>query len=246
MSVETIDLLQFDKEIIDKIKMPMVEVFQTVEGEGTRAGYPTTFVRVYNCNLRCTWCDTTYSYAPSKPEYYATIEEIVSKVEALGHHHICLTGGEPLMHKEKSLYLVFALSQISCVKDLHIETNGAIPLDPFVKLREKDTNVNSKVRFIMDYKLPKSGEMDKMVHSNFALLDDRDEIKFVIGDKEDFDVAVEVKKKWHQKGIVLFSPVWDTMHPAKLVELILSNHLDDVKLSLQIHKVIWHPSKRGV
>ncbi len=237
---------KFDKETIGKIKMPMVEVFQTVEGEGTRAGYPTTFVRVYNCNLRCTWCDTTYSYAPNKPEYYATIEEIVSQVTSYGHHHICLTGGEPLMHKEKSMYLVWALSQIECVTDLHIETNGSIPLHPFVELRNQDQNARAKVRFIMDYKLPKSGEMDKMVHSNFALLEEHDEIKFVIGDKEDFDVAVDVKKKWHEKGIVLFSPVWDTMHPAKLVELILSNHLSDVKLSLQIHKVIWHPSKRGV
>lgn len=168
------------------MKLPMVEIFETVEGEGLRAGFPTTFVRVFHCNLRCTWCDTTYSYAPSKPEFYATIEEIVQKVAEFGNVNVCLTGGEPLMHGEKSLKLIEELANVSFIEDIHIETNGAIPLQPFVTLRNENENVGKKMRFIMDYKLPASGEMAKMVEENFDLLDDQDEIKFVIQDRQDY------------------------------------------------------------
>jgi len=226
--------------------LPMVEIFETVEGEGTRAGFPTTFVRVFHCNLRCTWCDTTYSYAPHQPEFHASIADIQSQVQQFGHQYVCLTGGEPLIHKDKSALLVQAVAEIPSVVDVHIETNGAIDLTPFVALRKTHSDVQQKVRFILDYKLPKSGETARMNMENYALLGDEDEIKFVIADEEDFFHAKDILTRYHQAGIPLFSPVWETMPPARLVELILAHKLHGVKFNLQAHKVIWDPARRGV
>ncbi|WP_139491445.1 7-carboxy-7-deazaguanine synthase QueE [Brevibacillus dissolubilis] len=240
----TTTLLQ-DQEI-KAIRLPMVEIFETVEGEGTRAGFPTTFVRVFNCNLRCTWCDTVYSYAPHKPEFYATIGEIMEQVEKFGNHYICLTGGEPLMHGEKSLALVQALATIPCVEDLHIETNGAIDLAPYAELRKTDENVAQKVRFIMDWKLPDSGEMDKMIPDNLAVLDNQDELKFVVGSDQDFDTTLEVLDRYPTKALPMLSPVWETMPPARLVDKLLASGRKQIKINMQMHKIIWHPDTRGV
>lgn len=238
--------MQEARQWTDDPKLPMVEVFQTVEGEGTKAGYPTTFVRVFNCNLRCTWCDTPYSYAPATPEYLATLSEIVEQVKQFPNKYICLTGGEPLMHGRKSLLLLQALAEIDGVEDIHIETNGAIHLGPFQNLREKHPLVGKKARFILDYKLPASGENEKMILENFDLLHETDEIKFVIGNRDDFQMAVDVVKRYVKKGIPLFSPVWETMPPHQLVSLMLEHGLTHVKLNLQMHKVIWDPNARGV
>ncbi|MCF6408829.1 7-carboxy-7-deazaguanine synthase QueE [Pseudalkalibacillus salsuginis] len=226
--------------------LPMVEIFETVEGEGGMAGFPTIFVRVFHCNLRCTWCDTTYSYAPAKEEYKATIEEIVEKIKSFSSHRICFTGGEPLIHGKKSAALLQAMCELDQIVDVHIETNGAIDLAPFEKLRSENEAVGKKARFIMDFKLPDSGEMERMIYTNFELLKPQDEVKFVIGNEEDFEVATSVVKKHHHAGQVLYSPVWETMPPQKLVEKILAEPLPEVKLSLQMHKVIWHPDQRGV
>jgi 7-carboxy-7-deazaguanine synthase len=238
--------LQEERRQIEDPKLPMVEVFQTVEGEGTKAGYPTTFVRVFNCNLRCKWCDTPYSYAPARPEYFATVSEIIQQVKKYRNRHVCLTGGEPLMHGRKSLLLLEALAQIDEVEDVHIETNGAIHLGPYDEWRRRNGKIGQKVRFILDYKLPASGENDKMIEENFALLRETDEVKFVIADEEDFQLAASVVKEKVRKGVPLFSPVWETMKPNRLVDLILEHQLANVKLNLQIHKIIWDPDARGV
>ncbi|GMA60133.1 radical SAM protein [Alicyclobacillus fastidiosus] len=224
----------------------MVEIFETVEGEGTRAGYPTVFVRVFHCNLRCTWCDTPYSYAPAKPEFEATIGEIAARASDFGWENVCLTGGEPLIHRHKSQLLIEALAAIDHIQDIHIETNGAIDVRPFAVLREKSELLQRKVRFIVDYKLPDSGEMDKMVHEHLNVLQGRDELKFVIANDDDFDIAVAVISQYDPKCTILFSPVWETMPPERLVEKILRSGLKRVKLNLQIHKVIWDPAARGV
>ncbi|MCF6138321.1 7-carboxy-7-deazaguanine synthase QueE [Pseudalkalibacillus berkeleyi] len=229
-----------------KWELPMVEIFETVEGEGSMAGFPTVFVRVFHCNLRCTWCDTDYSYAPAKEEYKATIEEIVEKVQSFPSRRICFTGGEPLIHGTKSAALLKAMCDLDHITDVHIETNGAIDLIPFEALRNEDEAIKNKARFIMDYKLPDSGEMDRMIHENFEILRSQDEIKFVIGSDEDFNIATSVVKEHHKEGQVLFSPVWETMPPKKLVSKMLAEPLPEVKLSLQMHKVIWDPNQRGV
>ncbi|WP_166242481.1 7-carboxy-7-deazaguanine synthase QueE [Paenibacillus turpanensis] len=224
------------------IRLPMVEIFETVEGEGTRAGFPTVFVRLFGCNLRCVWCDTKYSYPPAEAEFVMSIGEIVEKVQAFHSTHLCLTGGEPLLYGERSVALIQALtSGIERLTDLHIETNGAIDLEPFLK------GVHSpKVRYVMDYKLPDSGENDKMVLSNLELLRPQDELKFVIGSERDFEAAVEVLQAYSIRALPLFSPVWETMPPHKLVSLMLERGLSQVKLNMQLHKVIWDPAARGV
>jgi 7-carboxy-7-deazaguanine synthase len=234
------------KDIWRHWKLPMVEIFETVEGEGLQAGYPTVFVRVFHCNLRCTWCDTTYSYAPAKPEFEATIDEIISTIRSFRSSRICFTGGEPLIHREKSAALLMAMADLAHIVDIHIETNGAINLVPFENLRNSHPELQRKMRFVMDYKLPASGEMDKMNLGNFKELKNQDEIKFVIGSEDDFEITKQVVGEHYRNGQICVSPVWESMPPRKLVELLLENPLPNAKLSLQLHKVIWHPDERGV
>ncbi|MCD1259115.1 radical SAM protein [Paenibacillus athensensis] len=223
------------------IRIPMVEIFETVEGEGTRAGFPTIFVRLFGCNLRCTWCDTKYSYPPAEAEHVMTIEEIVAAVGRYRSRHICLTGGEPLLYGDRSLALIEALAALEQVDDLHVETNGAIDLAPFLQ-----AVASPKVRYVMDYKLPDSGEATRMLPGNLALLRPQDELKFVVGSQADFDAAVRLLREHPIAAQPLFSPVWETMPPRRLAELILAEGLSRVKLNMQLHKIIWDPAQRGV
>lgn len=238
--------MQQETGSVEDPKLPVVEIFETVEGEGTRAGFPTTFIRLFHCNLRCIWCDTPYSYAPYKPEYTARVSEIVESVKKYPHPSVCLTGGEPLLHGHKAERLIEALAGIDYIEDIHIETNGSIDLEPFVKLRKSHEAAWRKVRFILDYKLPASGENRRMIHRNFACLREDDEVKFVIASEKDFLHAKKIVQTELIKGIPLFSPVWERMEPARLVDLMLKHQLGHVKLNLQMHKVIWDPNLRGV
>jgi 7-carboxy-7-deazaguanine synthase len=226
---------------MQEIKIPMVEIFETVEGEGTRAGFPTIFVRLFGCNLRCSWCDTKYSYPPEQAGDVMTISEIILEVQKFSSRYICLTGGEPLLYGSHSLALIQALLEIESLEDIHIETNGAIELGYYMERID-----SPKVRYIMDFKLPDSGEMERMLYSNFGLLRAQDELKFVIASEADFTTAVKVLQQNPTAALPLFSPVWETMPPAKLVELMLEHKLSHVKLNLQLHKIIWDPAKRGV
>lgn len=202
---------------MEEIHIPMVEIFETVEGEGSRAGFPTIFVRIFGCNLRCAWCDTAYSYPPEQADKFMTIQEIVAKVKSYHSTHLCLTGGEPLLYGEKSAALITALAQLDHLVDIHIETNGAIDLSFFLQ-RIK----SPKVRYIMDFKLPESGEMEQMNRSNLNILREQDELKFVIGSEVDFNIAKQVLDDYPISALPLFSPVWESMAPVKLVELMLS------------------------
>jgi 7-carboxy-7-deazaguanine synthase len=152
------------------------------------------------------------------------------------------------MHSEKSLALVREISQLPEVWDVHVETNGSISLDPFISLRKQDEKIGKTLRFIVDYKLPSSGEEDKMDCTNFPLLKEQDEVKFVVANDADFYRALEVVKTYSITASVLFSPVWDTMPPHHLVELLLAYrpHGGRARLNLQLHKIIWDPDMRGV
>lgn len=223
------------------IRIPVVDIYETVEGEGTRAGFPTVFIRLYGCNLRCTWCDTKYSYPPYEADRYMTIDEIMERIASYRSTHICVTGGEPLMYGERSIRLLNRLAETQKYEDIHVETNGAIHLAPFL------AKVTSPVvRYIMDYKLPDSGEHERMVADNLTLLRKQDELKFVIASERDFEAAVSVIDKFDIRATILFSPVWETMAPARLVELMLQAGLSQVKLNMQLHKIIWDPGLRRV
>jgi 7-carboxy-7-deazaguanine synthase len=226
-------------------KLPIVEIFQSLEGEGTKAGFSTTFIRLFGCNLRCSWCDTKYSYEPEKPREYLKISEVIARVMQYRSQNICLTGGEPLLHGEKSVELITAVAKLETVNDIHVETNGSIDLEPFVKLRNQDAWINRKLRFIMDYKLSSSGETAKMLTTNFDLLLNQDEIKYVINNEPDFWAALESLRKWHPLGQPLFSPVWGKMDLERLAALMLENNIKNAKLSLPFHKIIWG-AKQGV
>lgn len=228
-----------------QVKFPITEIFSSIEGEGSRAGFSTTFIRFFGCNLRCSWCDTPYSYYPAQSGGQLSLEELAAGVRELGNSYICLTGGEPLLQGEKLLSLLQELVAMDIVKDIHLETNGAVAINNFADWRVRHGILGKKVRFIMDFKLPDSGEMGSMVWENFNLLESDDEIKFVIASEKDFWTAVKTLDIV-QKGIILFSPVWEKMPPRRLVELVLKNHLTNVKVSLQLHKIIWDKDRRGV
>ncbi|KUO95975.1 7-carboxy-7-deazaguanine synthase QueE [Ferroacidibacillus organovorans] len=223
------------------IRLPLVEIFETVEGEGTQAGYPTVFVRLFGCPLRCTWCDTPYSYAPAKAEFTMSIDEIVLRVASYKSARVCLTGGEPLMYRDHSATLLQALAELPRLVDVHVETSGAIDITPFLQ----DVK-SSKVRYIVDYKLKESGETANMVEANFTALRPQDELKFVIASDDDFDEAMAVLDRFHPLCTVLVSPVFGAMEPDHLVDRLLKEGRPHVKLNLQIHKVIWDPNRRGV
>ncbi len=150
------------------------------------------------------------------------------------------------MHGDKSLALVKALAAIPELSDIHIETNGAVDLQPFADLRDQIPEAKAKVRFIMDWKLPDSGEMDKMIPENLSLLDKHDELKFVIGSDHDLEIAFAVLDQYQPKALPLLSPVWETMPPAELVDKLLSSGRKNIKINMQLHKIIWDPNKRGV
>jgi 7-carboxy-7-deazaguanine synthase len=227
-------------------QLPFVEVFESIQGEGSAAGYLTTFIRFFGCNLRCNWCDTRYSYSPTEPEFYATVGEIIEKVEAFGNKYICITGGEPLLYIDEIILLVKELSRFESVDDISIETNGSLNIEPIVQIRKMDSILNSKVRLIIDYKTPSSGQVEKMILSNYLQMSDNDEIKFVIGNVNDFNVAKEILDKWYKKGRVLFSPLWGEMSGDKLVKLLLESKIKSAKLNIQLHKVIWGVEAKGV
>ncbi|PWI56965.1 radical SAM protein [Sulfoacidibacillus thermotolerans] len=223
------------------LTLPLVEIFETVEGEGTAAGFPTIFIRLFGCPLRCSWCDTPYSYPPASAEMVLSVDEIIQRVKQFRAARICLTGGEPLLYTRPAIALLNELATLEAIVDIHVETSGAIDLAPF--LREV---ASPKVRYILDYKLASSGETDKMQLSNLKDLRSQDELKFVIASRSDFDQACTVLTDYHVRGTPLFSPVWGALEPSELVKWMLEKGLAHVKLNLQIHKVIWDPAQRGV
>ena len=187
----------------------VVEIFESINGEGMKAGELSVFVRLCGCNLHCSYCDTSWANEKDAPYQEMTARQIVQKAEAYGTKNVTLTGGEPLL-AEHVLELLEALSEKFCVE---IETNGSIALDPFCK---KDR----KVIFTMDYKLKGSGMEEQMCLSNFALLQRDDTVKFVVSDQTDLERAYEIEQKYAlgQKCHVLISPVFGKIIPADMVD----------------------------
>ena len=235
--------------------MTITEIFRSIQGEGTRAGLPCIFVRLTGCNLRCTWCDTAYAfYGGSK----MSVEEVLARVDELSTVSaqkqpdvsansrklslVEITGGEPLLQPE-----VVPLSQklLDSGYRVMVETSGERPVDVLPR----------DVIKIVDVKCPDSGEPGTFRMENLEALDAKDEIKFVISSRRDYEFSREftvqhdLARRVHQ---VIFSPVhadhggaWPGMNAQDLAGWILADGLP-VRLGLQIHKFIWHPATRGV
>jgi 7-carboxy-7-deazaguanine synthase len=211
--------------------MKISEIFTSIQGETSFVGLPFTFVRLTGCNLRCLYCDTQYAYEEGT-EY--SLDKVVAEVNKRAVSRVVITGGEPLLQDETYILCSRLLDAGATVL---LETNGSILI--------KD--VDQRVHRILDLKCPGSG-MDKyMIFKNIDYLTVRDEIKFVISDRKDFEWALEILKQHEMQGRahVLFSPVSDRLHPQELAEWILQEKLN-VRLQLQIHRYIWPDRRRSV
>lgn len=238
--------------------IPVVEIFNSVSGEGISAGSIATFVRVAGCNLRCSYCDTTYSYDEyNEDNQMMTPDEIVDRVAALGCKDIICTGGEPLELQKPKRYLPLYLASKGF--RVRIETNGSCPVYSSEELecflRGKRLPV---LYYALDIKCPGSG-MSKynLFEQNLEKLYEGDELKFVVSHRQDIDYAVKIIEKYKDilalnKVIINFSPVFGRIEPRELVEVLkekhqyFSNYSLQVRLSLQIHKIIWPADTKGV
>lgn len=209
------------------------EIFESIDGEGIRTGYPVTFIRLYGCCLSCSFCDSKYSW--SGGDYQEkSIEEILSIVKKYKHHRVTLTGGEPLM-TEDGWNLLYALLDENY--EVNVETNGSIQL-----IDVPDSNLI----YTMDYKSKFSGMEDKMILSNIDILKEKDVLKFVVANEEDLDKMKEIITFHNPKCSIFVSPVFGEIEPKEIVEYVLKHKLDNVRVQVQLHKIIWDPSLRGV
>ncbi|WP_018604982.1 7-carboxy-7-deazaguanine synthase QueE [Uliginosibacterium gangwonense] len=205
-------------------RLRISEIFYSLQGESTRAGLPTVFVRLTGCPLRCSWCDTEYAFTGGT---HHSIDEILAEVARHQTPYVCVTGGEPLAQKH-CLTLLHALCDAGY--SVSLETSGALDI----------AEVNPRVSRIMDLKAPGSGEVSKNRLENIPLLRASDELKIIISDEQDYLWAREMlhEHHLHQRCTVLLSPVAGTLPPHKLAEWILRDHLP-VRMQLQMHRVIW-------
>jgi 7-carboxy-7-deazaguanine synthase len=206
------------------LALRLTEIFYSLQGEASRAGLPTVFVRLTGCPLRCTWCDTTYSFSGGEP---ASIESVLAEVGKYPARQVCVTGGEPLSQKE-CLPLLTALCDAGY--EVSLETSGALDV----------TNVDARVARIMDLKAPDSGESAKNRWENLAVLNRCDEIKIVIASRSDYEWARDVLRERQLAQIcpILFSPAQGLIEPQSLAEWILQDGLE-VRFQLQLHKLLW-------
>jgi len=213
--------------------MPKVnEIYFSVQGESTYAGLPCVFVRLTYCNLRCSYCDTEYAFYDGKDLSNTQILEVVRKYDC---KLVEITGGEPLVQMEECLGLMKQLCDEGF--EVLIETGGSLSI--------KD--IDQRVKIIMDLKCPSSGMEKKNLYENINFLKPLDELKFVIGSREDYDWTISTIKKYNleNKCKILFSVVFGKLEPVQLVNWILEDKLN-VRFQLQMHKFIWHHETKGV
>jgi 7-carboxy-7-deazaguanine synthase len=208
------------------------EIYHSIQGESTWVGQPCVFVRLTFCDLRCNYCDTEYAFYEGKKQ---ALQEIVEAVQALHCPLVEITGGEPLLQKN---VLVLMSTLCDAGSTVLLETSGAHDI----------SKVDPRVRRIMDLKTPGSGEVDKNLWSNLDLLTLRDEVKFVMGSREDYEWSRDKVEHYDLPArchAVLFAPIFGRIDPREIVEWILADKLD-VRFQLQMHKFIWSPTQRGV
>jgi len=211
--------------------MRITEIFHSIQGESSYVGQPCVFVRLTGCPLRCAWCDTDYAFYGG---HVCAIDEVLAKVHTYGCRLVEVTGGEPLVQPE-SLLLMTRLCDAGYT--VLLETSGAVDITP----------VDPRVHVILDVKCPGSGMTDRMHWPNISRLAAKDEAKFVLADRADYDWAREILAQYDMANrcTVLFSPVFGSLDVRELAEWILADRLP-VRFQLQMHKYIWAPDMRGV
>lgn len=223
----------------------LTEIFHSVQGEGSTVGLPTTFVRLTGCSLRCSWCDTTYSFHGGQDW---TIPQVLDRLAPIATKRVCVTGGEPLDQHDACLALMQALLDRGYF--VVLETSGSIDVSAADKLEPR-----GKLQLSMDVKCPSSNMQKRNRPENLALLRPHDQLKFVISDSRDYAFAKDVLSKHPVKSEVLMQPMWASPDPVgptriegeaatlqKLAEWVLRDGLD-VRVGTQMHKLIWGHEK---
>jgi 7-carboxy-7-deazaguanine synthase len=206
-------------------RLRISEIFHSLQGESSRVGLPTVFVRLTGCPLRCRWCDTEYAFSGGE---VLTLDEVLARIAAFGCPTICVTGGEPLAQKA-CLPLLTSLCDNGY--SVSLETSGALDISA----------VDARVARIVDIKAPGSAESAKNRWENLAHLSANDELKFVLASRDDYDWAVEAcrqRRLLNGPAAILFSPVQGELAPADLAAWILEDRLP-VRFQLQLHKILW-------
>ena len=206
------------------------EIFLSIQGESSASGFLCVFVRLFGCNIGCTYCDQPQV---KEDRHRMKISEVVSKVASFGVKNVCITGGEPLMQWNAVLPLVLELQGYRCT--VSIETSGCYPID-------NDECYNRSYNYIMDVKCPSSGVANKNILNNILFLKPKDEIKFVVSNREDYDYMLQVMRKYPTNSKLLISPCFTTdlkpMIGKELVEWMTEDRLHDFRIQIQLHKIL--------
>ena len=208
------------------MNLRITEIFLSLQGESRTVGLPTVFIRLTGCPLRCVYCDTEYAFHGGTQ---ISLEDIVKKALDYGVKNVCVTGGEPLAQPN---YLTLMQALVSAGLDVSLETSGSMDI----------AGVDPKVSVVMDLKTPASGELDKNCYANLDLLKPKDQLKFVICDRQDYDWAKLTLDRYnlYQNGCeLLFSPSFEQVKPTQLADWIVADALA-VRMQLQLHKILWN------
>lgn len=247
--------------------MNVIEIFSSIDGEGSRQGLLTTFLRLHDCNIRCSYCDTTYSYGIDSVFTEMTAAEVANVIESLGNHRITITGGEPLLQEAAVVELIDELNRRN-VQTMQDNTSGQIGstcingTDKFDK-REMlnnslyDFNIETNgtivpsfqrenVWFTYDYKTPSSLAEESMNVDIFKAATERDLIKFVVGSPEDLDCMCRIIDQYPTAAQIYVSPVWGQIEAVSIIDYMKAYNLQNVRFQLQIHKFVWDPDAKGV
>jgi 7-carboxy-7-deazaguanine synthase len=211
---------------LNNTTLNITEIFYSLQGEAKEVGIPTVFVRLTGCPLRCNYCDTAYAFKGNNP---LSIESIMEQVEKYNTRYVCVTGGEPMA---QSNCLILLDTLIEAGYKVSMETSGSIDISP----------VNKKVSVVMDLKTPSSTEQSQNRYENIALLESKDQLKFVIASRSDFDWCCSILESYDILSDVLFSPVYESLKPVDLADWILEKQLN-VRLQIQLHKLLWGDEK---
>jgi len=211
---------------LNNTTLNITEIFYSLQGEAKEVGIPTVFVRLTGCPLRCNYCDTAYAFKGNNP---LSIASIMEQVEKYNTHYVCVTGGEPMAQRN---CLILLDTLIEAGYKVSMETSGSIDISP----------VNKKVSVVMDLKTPSSTEQSQNRYENIALLESKDQLKFVIASRSDFDWCCNILESYDVLSDVLFSPVYESLKPVDLADWILEKQLN-VRLQVQLHKLLWGDQK---